>query len=281
MRFRDISSLHPILKWAGGKRQLLSHILEHLGNVDINQVQYFEPFLGGGALLFELLPPRAFVNDKNEELINMYRVIKDAPEDLISLLEKHQDEHSKEHFYDVRSLDRQEDYLQLSNVEKAARLIYLNRTCYNGLFRVNSQGFFNTPIGRYTHPKIVDKGTILAMSKYFNKAEVHFSVGNYADCVKEAKEGDFVYFDPPYVPLSKTSNFTAYTKDGFSLEEQVKLKELCDQLNQRNVLFVLSNSCCDFICDLYKNYDIDLIEAKRQIGSVRRENAVEVLVSNF
>ena len=270
----------PVLKWVGGKRQLLPEITKYIPK----HSAYYEPFLGGGAVLFDLQPSKAVVNDINGELINVYNVIKNNLEDLISELsntEKYNN--TSECFYAIRELDReQKKYNKLTNIEKAARVLYLNKTCYNGLYRVNSMGEFNSPFGNYKNPNIVNEITLKAVSKYFNEADIIFLNGDFANTVKGIKKGAFVYFDPPYAPISKTSNFTGYNESGFGEYEQIRLKELCDSLHNKGVNFLVSNSNCEFIRELYKDYEIIEIKAKRSIncnGNSRGEIS-EVLIRN-
>lgn len=202
----------------------------------------------------------------------------------IEELKKHKERNNKEYYYKIRELDRDaEKYRQLSNMQKAARTIYLNKTCYNGLFRVNSKGQFNVPYGRYKKPDIVNETTLRAVSDYLNKADITIMCGDFEEAVKEAEEGSFVYFDPPYDPISTTSNFTAYSAESFNREEQIRLKRLCDKLNEKGVKFLLSNSATDFILDLYKDYHIEIVQANRSINSKgnRRGKIDEVLVKNY
>lgn len=275
------TKLSPILKWVGGKRQLLHEIIPLIPE-DVST--YVEPFVGGGAVLFEYKPHKAIINDLNEELINVYRVIKDSPEDLIEILIKHKEYNTKDYFYKIRSLDRQDDYLEkFSKVERAARTIYLNKTCYNGLYRVNSKGHFNTPYGRYKNPNIVNEQLILEMSDYFNKKDIRIMNVDYKEALKYLRKGTFIYFDPPYLPISPSSSFTGYTENGFNLEHQIELKEQCDKLNKRGIRFLLSNSDHPIIRDLYKDYHIKTIQAKRTINSKanKRGEINEVLVFNY
>ena len=234
--------------------------------------------------MFEMQPNKAVVNDINGELINVYNVIKNNLEDLISeLSNKEKYNNTSECFYAIRELDREpKKYNKLTNIEKAARVLYLNKTCYNGLYRVNSMGEFNSPFGNYKNPNIVNEITLKAVSKYFNEADITFLNGDFANTVKGIKKGSFVYFDPPYAPISKTSNFTGYNESGFGEYEQIRLKELCDTLHSKGVNFLVSNSNCDFIKDLYKDYEIIEIKAKRSIncnGNSRGEIS-EVLIRN-
>lgn len=271
--------VEPVLKWVGGKRQLLKDIEIHIPR---KFSTFYEPFLGGGAVLFHLQPHKAVVNDINEELINVYTVIRDNVEELIEDLKKHKNE--AEYFYNIRELDRdKEAYNRLSSIKKASRIIYLNKTCYNGLFRVNQQGEFNTPFGRYKNPNIVNEVTLRAVSNYFNKAQITFKCTDFEESVKGIRKGSFVYFDPPYDPVSDSANFTGYDKGGFDRDEQIRLKQLCDKLNNRNVKFLLSNSATEFILDLYKDYNIAIVKAKRAINSRgdKRGEVNEVLVKNY
>lgn len=270
----------PILKWVGGKRQLLDQIMPLIPEY----TTYYEPFVGGGAVLFHTQPKKAVINDSNEELINIYQVIKEQPEALIALLQHHKEKNSQEYFYEVRSLDRtRETYAGLSPVERAARIIYLNKTCYNGLFRVNRAGEFNSPWGRYKNPNITNETTIRAISGYLNRATVSIFCGDYREALKGIRKGSFVYLDPPYMPLSSSSSFTGYTAEGFGPQQQIELKRQCDLLDKRGIRFLLSNSCCDFIEDLYKDYTVERVSAKRAINAKgdKRGAIDEVLVRNY
>lgn len=271
----------PVLKWAGGKRQLLPEIRKY---VPENIATYYEPFLGGGAVLFDIQPRKAVVNDINNELINLYQTIKLDAEGLLKDLSKHRNE--KEYFYEVRSWDREIGiYKNLSAIERASRVLYLNKTCYNGLFRVNQSGQFNSPFGHYKNPNIENATILRAVSDYFNSADITFKNVDFDDLLKEdiVTKDDFVYFDPPYDPISNKSNFTGYTKGGFGREEQVRLKERCDQLSKKGVRFLLSNASTAFILELYKEYEIKTIKARRAINSngASRGDVNEVLIRNY
>ena len=279
MKKNKIILAAPVLKWVGGKRQLMSEIEKVLPKT---YTTYYEPFIGGGAVLFELQPKKAVINDVNGELINLYNVIKDDVELLIEDLKKH--ENTPEYFYSIRELDRKKDkYENLSNVEKASRIVYLNKTCFNGLFRVNKAGEFNSPFGKYKNPNIVDEVTLRAVSKYFNKADIKILNGDFEASLKGIRKGAFVYLDPPYDPVSNSANFTGYDKGGFNRDEQIRLKKLCDKLDKKGVKFLLSNSATDFIKDLYKDYNIKIVNAKRAINSNgnARGEVDEVLVRNY
>lgn len=275
-----MKNVKPLVKWAGGKRQLLPHI--HAALPADAPRRFYEPFIGGGAVLFSLEPARARVNDLNGELINLYKVVRDGVDELIAELAGYPNE--TEFFYALRAADRDaQRFAALSPVERAARTLYLNRTCYNGLYRVNAAGQFNAPFGRYKNPTICDEGTLRAVHRYFADNDVAFSQGDFAAAVAEAREGDFVYFDPPYDPVNVTSSFTGYQKGGFDRTEQERLKEVCDDLDRRGVKFLLSNSATDFIRELYADYEVGIVGATRAINSVgsRRGKVDEVLVRNY
>lgn len=273
----------PVLKWVGGKRQLISEI-DSLIPKSIST--YVEPFVGGGAVLFHLQPKKAIINDFNKELMNVYQVIKDNPDGLLEVLKKHKELNSEDYFYKIRSLDRGDDYENLSNEERAGRIIYLNKTCYNGLFRVNRAGFFNTPYGKYKNPSIVNEVTIKAMSKYFNSANIKFLTGDYKEALKGLRRGSFVYFDPPYMPISSSSNFTGYTEIGFDYEKQVELRDECLKLHNKGIKFIQSNSYTPEILEMYSDssvFNIKIVQAKRNINSQsdKRGEISEVLIYNY
>lgn len=267
----------PILKWVGGKRQLLPEIIPM---IEGNYSTYVEPFVGGGAVLFELQPKKAIINDFNSELVNVYCVVRDHCEKLIKVLERHEENNSSDYFYEIRGLDREDSYSEMSDVEKAARIIYLNKTCYNGLYRVNSSGFFNSPYGKYKNPNIVNAPVLRAMSLYLNKNKIKIMNGDYKAVLKNLRRGAFVYLDPPYMPISTSAAFTGYTENGFSFEQQVELKEECDKLRKKGIRFLQSNSDCPEIRELYKDYEIKTVQAKRFINSVadKRGEINEVLI---
>jgi len=277
--------VRPFLKWAGGKRQLLPEIVKYVPKLTRKHT-YYEPFIGGGALLFELQPPKAVINDSNKELINCYQVIEDSLDELMEELRKDKYSNSETSYYDMRDLDRStKKYATLSEVEKAARIIYLNKTCYNGLFRVNSQGQFNVPFGRYKNPNFLDDAVLRAVNKYLNSNDITLLNQDFAKAVQDAKKGDFVYFDPPYDPVSETASFTGYDVNGFNRDEQERLKKVFDDLTERGCKVMLSNSCTDFIMDLYKDYQdkIKKVRATRSINSnaLKRGRVDEVLVLNY
>ena len=267
---------YPIVKWVGGKRQLMFELLK---NMPETYNRYFEPFIGGGALFFELQPQNGYISDMNEELINLYSVVRDDVYELIEDLNKHKV--SKEYFLKIRNLDRTEKYNKLSDIQKASRFIYLNRTCFNGMYRVNSQGQFNVPFGNYKNPRIVDAENLVNCSKLLKNTEI--CCADFSEILNKVQKGDFVYFDPPYVPLNETSSFTSYTKDGFDLDMQFKLRDVCDELDSMGVMFMLSNSDTKLVNELYSNYEIKKVFASRAINANGngRGKITEVLVRNY
>ena len=279
MSQRTINPLaRPFLKWAGGKRQLVNDLIQYMPE---KYNTYYEPFLGGGALLLELQPKQAVINDSNSELINCYSIVKNALNELIDELRQYKND--EEYYYEVRKLDRQKNYALRTPVQKAARIIFLNKTCYNGLFRVNSQGQFNVPFGRYKKPNILDETVLKAVSNYLNTAQVEILNIDFAEAVKKANKNDFIYFDPPYDPISSTSSFTGYDVNGFDRNQQTRLKEVFDDLTGRGCNLMLSNAYTDFIVDLYKEYNLVKVSATRAINSnaSRRGKVDEVIVMNY
>ncbi|MEL6495767.1 MAG: DNA adenine methylase [Cyanobacteria bacterium J06623_7] len=276
-----LAKAQPFLKWAGGKRQLLPEISKY---IPVEYERYYEPFIGAGAVLFNLQPKNAVINDTNSELINCYRVIKDEPEALLELCDRHRANNSKEYYYQQREQDRGSKYSQLTPVERAARIIYLNKTCFNGLFRVNSSGQFNVPYGKYKNPTIADYDTIKAVSRYLNQGQVDIHNYDFEQVVANASQGSFIYFDPPYHPLSSTSSFTGYSMNGFGEAEQIGLKQLCDRLTDRGCQILASNSAAPFIKDLYRDprYEVIEVQATRTINTVssKRGKISEVLIHN-
>lgn len=270
--------LSPFLKWAGGKRQLLPEIRKYIPK---KYNTYYEPFVGAGAVLFDLQPNKVVINDINSELINTYKVIQNNIDDLIIELRKHKND--PDHFYKIRDLDRSEDFEKLTSIEKSSRLIYLNKTCFNGLFRVNSQGQFNVPFGKYKNPQIVNEAVLRAVHNYLNTANVTILNEDFEKSLSKAKKGDFIYIDPPYDPLSNTSSFTGYNLDGFNRDDQERLRDVFEELDKRGCKVLLSNSATDFIKDLYKDYHIEIVSASRNINSIasKRGKIDEVLVMNY
>lgn len=265
-------SPRPFLKWAGGKSKLIQQYIPYFSQ---NFHNYYEPFLGGGAVFFHLLPKSAVLTDINPELINVYRCVRDKVEPLIALLAEHQHKHNKDYYYLVRQRSYDTD------IERAARLIYLNKTCFNGLYRENSKGKFNVPIGEYKNPKICHPDLLYAASAALQSAEI--DVRGFSEVVNYAKSNDLVYFDPPYYPISNTSNFTAYSRYSFSKDDQIRLRDVFAELAIRGVKVMLSNSDCDLIRDLYSEFKIHNISAARAINSnaQKRGKIAELLVTSY
>jgi len=272
----------PFVKWVGGKRQLLRQFrlmnLYPPEKFDSQKASYFEPFVGGGAVFFDLFPKKAILSDLNGELIITYNVIKKNIDALIKSLKKHK--YEKEYFLKIREKDPK----KLSDTEVASRFIYLNRTCFNGMYRVNSNGGFNVPFGKYSNPLICDEQNLRRVSKALRNVEIKCQ--DYKEVLKEARKGDFVYFDPPYFPVSKTASFTSYTKEAFLEKEQTELRDTFLELNKRGCFVMLSNSDTPFINKIYsghKGVRITKVEAGRAINSKAsgRGKITEVLVTNY
>jgi DNA adenine methylase len=257
----------PFVKWAGGKAQLLKQFEPYFPS-PARFGRYCEPFVGGGAVFFHLwnsrrLADQVFLFDSNDELINAYQVVRDQTDDLIACLAVHQARHCRDYYYQVRELDRRSN--NLSAVERAARTIYLNRTCYNGLYRVNSQGQFNVPMGSYRNPRIVREAALRAACAALQG--VYVEKRGFDSIVELARPGDFYYFDPPYDPVSRTASFTSYTAATFRDEDQRRLAAVFGQLSRKGCLCMLSNSYTPFIVELYREYRVEIVQAGRPINS--------------
>lgn len=266
----------PFLKWAGGKAQLLPQLVQRTPE---SFKRYFEPFVGGGALFFRIAPQSAYLSDSNQDLINAYIVVRDRVKDLLKDLRRHS--HSPEYYYELRDADRKTSFQRWGPVRKASRLIYLNKTCYNGLYRVNSLGQFNVPYGDYRNPKWIDAENLCRCSETLRA--VNIATEPFEEALKRPRKGDFVYLDPPYAPLSATSNFTSYSKEGFSGEDQHRLMQCCKALNSRGVKFLLSNSAAPLILELYSDFRIELVKGTRSINSKgnRRGRIDELIIGNY
>lgn len=273
----------PVLKWAGGKRQLMPQILKYIPK---KFGRYYEPFVGGGALFFELQNSKSTINDFNTELILTYKSIRDNLDQLVQLLKQHEQNNSSEYYYEIREWDRNGIIDNKNNVERAARFIYLNKTGFNGLFRVNSQNQMNTPYGRYKNPAIVNAEILTAVSEFLNDSKVEILNGDFEEAVKNVKRGDFVYFDPPYAPLvDDKKSFVGYTLNGFDAKEQERLRDLFKALTNKGVKAMLSNSSVPYIHDIYSEYKDTtiVVPAKRSINSRSsgRGKVDEVLIMNY
>jgi len=261
----------PFLKWAGGKSSLLPELLKH---VPARPRRYHEPFVGGGALFFAVAPRRARISDSNAELIHCYLQVRDAVYAVLDALARHV--YEKAHFAQVRALDP----LLLSPAARAARFIYLNKTCFNGLWRVNRAGRFNVPIGRYKNPRFHDPAALINASHALRGVEI--DCAHFEEALVKAGPGDFVYLDPPYDPVSATASFAGYTAGGFGWEDQKRLARACISLNRRGVRFLLSNSATDRVRELYRGFEQRRVRAPRFINSRAegRGHVDELLVFN-
>ncbi|WP_462399126.1 DNA adenine methylase [Lacticaseibacillus pantheris] len=276
------ANLRPFIKWVGGKRQLLSEIDRRLPQ---HYNTYFEPFLGGGAVLLHLQPSHAVINDYNTELVNAWRAVRDKPELLLKILEQYARNNSKEFYLNLRAADRDGRIDSFSEVERAARFVYLNKTGFNGLWRVNKAGQNNVPYGKYINPRIKDP-IINEVGQYLKEYQVTISAGDYRKALKTAAQEDFVYLDSPYDVVSKTSSFTGYTANGFGSDEQVQLRDEYVRLSQMGVQVMESNADTEMINRLYTNIPgvkISHIKAKRAINSKgdKRGPVGEVLITNY
>ena len=272
-----MNGIPTFVKWAGGKKQLLEQFEPYFPKTI---ERYFEPFVGGGAVAFYVIkhyaPKKVYLSDSNEELINTYNVIKKNVEELIKELKEYKNQHSKEFYYKIRA----ENPKSLSNLLRAVRFIYLNKTCFNGLYRVNSKGEFNVPIGSYTNPAIVDEKELREISRLLKNAKIEAK--QFTEIKDNVKENDFVYFDPPYYPV-KEDSFTTYTKEHFLDEEQKALAELFKRLDKKGAKVMLSNSDSDFIKNLYEGYKINFVQATRMINcdANGRGKINEVVITNY
>nr|WP_288930143.1 DNA adenine methylase [uncultured Streptococcus sp.] len=273
-------NLQPFTKWTGGKRQLLP-VIKKLMPESYNH--YYEPFIGGGALFFDLAPKKAVINDYNAELINCYQQIKENPNELIELLKVHKENNSKEYYLELRSVDRDDRINKMPDVQRAARILYMLRVDFNGLYRVNSKNQFNVPYGRYKNPKIVDEELIHAISIYLNSNQIEIKAGDFEDALLNVQKEDFIYFDPPYIPLSDTSAFTSYTHEGFSYDDQVRLRDAFKRLSDAGAYVMLSNSSSHLVEELYQEFNIHYVEATRTNGakSSSRGKISEIIVTNY
>lgn len=274
--------MKPFLKWAGGKRQILAHIKKYINNDIMNENStYFEPFVGGGSLFFELSRDNCVINDFNSEIINVYKVIKEHPASLIKMLKIHQKNDSVEYFYEIRNLDKNPDFKNMNNIKKAARTIYLNKTCFNGLFRVNRDGYFNTPRGKYENPLICDENNINEISEFLNTHNIKILNDDFEKACPNAKEGDYIYFDPPY-DYEDESGFVAYNAQGFSRNDLNRMKKFCDDLIKIGCTVLISNNDTTFVRDLFKGdnyeivYEIKSLQANRNINSSGKKRATKV-----
>ena len=265
----------PIVKWAGGKSKLAGELL---ARAPAEYARYFEPFVGGGALFFRLAPKAAVLGDNNPDLIQMYRAVARDVEGVLRRLRLHRQRHDEAYFYKVRQAWNAGEHKAAS--ERAAAFIYLNKTCYNGLWRVNSRGHFNVPVGRYVDPAIYEPTALRAASRVLRSAELKTRA--FAESVSPAGPGDLVYFDPPYHPLTETANFTSYTSASFGERDQRELAEVARDLHDRGCYVMISNSDAPLIRRLYKGFRIEQVMCARAINSVgkKRGQVSELIITN-
>lgn len=269
----------PFIKWVGWKRQLINQFQE-LFPKDFNN--YHEPFLWGGAVFFNIQKKQSFLSDVNEELINVYKTIKNNPKKLIKFLETL--EYSKENFLEIRAWDRKNWWLSnYSEIQRAWRFIYLNRTCFNGLYRVNSKWQFNVPFGKYENPDFVQKENILNVSKLLNKTEARIELQSFEKVLENTQKWDFIYFDPPYDVLTESANFTSYDKSWFWQDMQKKLRDVFIELDKMWCKVMLSNHNTPFIREIYSWFKFDIVKATRMINSKAsgRGKVEEIVVRNY
>ena len=271
----------PFVKWAGGKRQIMDKLKNYIP-YEFNT--YYEPFIGGGALLFELSPKNAVINDSNKELMNVYECIKDENKytKMCNELNHYETNHSEEFYFEIRNKDRDKTkFNKMADYKRAARTIYLNKACFNGLYRVNSKNEFNVPFNKKNKINTYDAQNLGIIHSYLNFSNVKILSVDFEESVKEAKKGDFIYFDPPYD--SDTTTFNSYTEEGFGKEEQIRLARVYKELDERGCFVMLSNHNTKLVNELYKDYNINIIEAKRNINSngKKRGNVEEVIITNY
>ena len=277
-----MSKATPFVKWAGGKRQIMNFLLEYKPK---KFKHYYEPFVGGGALLLELAPTHATINDSNKELIYVFKCLRNKRlfKKFYEACKEHEANHSEDYYYQIRDLDRKKTaYSKLPMYAKAARCVYLNKACFNGLYRVNGKGQFNVPSGKYEKIKCFDEENIQALHKYFNKRKPVILNKDFAEAVKTAQAGDFVYFDPPYDVVGEQS-FTSYTTGGFDKKEQARLRDVFRELTDKGVFVMASNANTEYIQELYKDFNIHVINARRSINSKGdgRGKVEEVIITNY
>lgn len=273
-----MAEARPFIKWVGGKGRL-RHALMALLPPGVELMRHVEPFVGGGALFFARQPERALLCDINRDLIGTYESVRDEAQAVIRHLRRLSRSHDKTHYYGLR--ERYNQRRTRSRAERAAHFIYLNKTCFNGLYRVNRRGEFNVPMGRYKSPRILDEEALLAASAQLASAELLCTP--FEELIGRVRPGDFVYLDPPYEPLTRTANFTSYAQDGFSQDDQRRLRDVVRELDRRGAKVMLSNSDVPFIRQLYRGMRIDQVMAPRAVSCVgsKRGAVAEAVVRNY
>ena len=268
----------PIVKWVGSKKRLVDTLISLLPK---HYDTYCEPFVGGGSLLFALEPKKAWINDINQDLMLMYEYIKSDLDKIKAILDKF--ENTEECFYEVRAWDRDENYKSRPAIERVARLLYLNRTCYNGLYRVNSKGYFNAPFGFYKNPKLLNMENAQLVSEYLKNNDVKITSLDFSDVISNVKKDSFVYLDPPYLRLEKKNSFTSYDINGFNIDDHNALFECCKYLDQKGIKFMLSNSMTNDVLKIFSCFSITEVKTKRIIASNvnSRGEISEVVIRNY
>ncbi len=272
--------MKPILKWAGGKTRMLKHVLP-LVPKEINN--YFEPFFGGGALYIKLKFNKAYINDINNELMNVYQVVKTNPKELEKNLKISISRDSEEYFYSLRESERKISWQKVSDIKKASRTIYLNKTCYGGLYRVNSEGYFNVPFAKNINGReILNYENISEWNKKLNNTKTLILKKDFEEIIEKSKKGDFIFVDPPYFPWSKVANFASYTKEGFGLNEQKRLRDSLIRADKRRVKFILTNSGTKEVYDFYNMFKRKKVPIVRTIANSKNKNGYfEYIVKNY
>lgn len=276
----DKLRINPFIKWVGGKRQLLEILRERMPKT---YSRYYEPFIGGGALLLDVQPKNAVINDVNKQLLNVYRQLKADAETVISILrELDSVECDKEHYLKKRTEYNKKIAAHILDTECAALTIWINKHCFNGLYRVNSKGLFNVPYNNKIGGVSMNEENLRTIGLYLNSGNIEIREGDFEAACADAKAGDFVYFDSPYIPVSKTANFTDYTKDGFSYEDHCRLAELSKRLNDAGVKIMLSNNDVDLVYELYDGFKIKGVDVKRAINrNASKRTGKEVIITNY
>lgn len=270
----------PMLKWAGGKTQLLDRIIARMPNT---YNDYYEPFIGGGSVLLAMAPKRAVIGDINEQLINLYTQIRDKVEDIIFFVNKLDSrECDKEFYYSIRQRYNEKIMFHILDAECAALMIWVNKHCFNGLYRVNKEGLFNVPYNQKHTGKSIDENNLRSISEYLNNAEIMIKQGDFENVCCDVKAGDFVYFDSPYVPKTDTADFTHYAKGGFSFEDHERLAKLFYRLDKIGALCMISNNDVPLAHELYKGFNIESFDVKRMINrDASKRMGREVLITNY
>ncbi|MCL5785920.1 MAG: DNA adenine methylase [Candidatus Thermoplasmatota archaeon] len=274
--------MNPLVKWAGGKRQLLPRIMKCLPD---SWNTYYEPFSGGLALLVEMYNRgkvnKAVIGDANPELMNLYSTVKNFPTDLVNAISEFGFSNDPACYYEIRNKFNSLIGDQYRSAERAAMFLYLNRHCFNGLWRVNSDGKFNVPFGKYSNPSLPTEGHIFRFSQMLKQTRI--VTGDFSEVTGSARKGDFVYFDPPYFPLSRSSSFTYYAQRGFGFSDQIRLRDLCRELDRNDIRFLLSNSSSKEMMELFGEFRIKRVSVNRFINSVaeKRTGHHEILVTNY